>query len=242
MANPRSPDTAPEVSAIVLGYRAGEALDRVITPLHAELVESGIPFEIVIVANYWPDSRDTTPAVAERLARQLPGLTVVAEPKEGGMGWDMRSGLAAAAGQHLIVMDGDAQNPVEDLVRMYNAMRETGVDVMKGRRTTRFDGLYRRVVTTVYNVVFRLIFRTRGLWDINGKPKAMTRGAYEQLELKSDDWFIDAEIVLAARRAGLKIGELRVVFRENEVRPSFVKAGAILEFVRNMFRARFRGG
>jgi hypothetical protein len=74
--------------------------------------------------------------------------------------------------------------------------------------------------------------------DINGKPKGLTRSAYERLELRSDDWFIDAEIVLEARRLGLTIGELPVVFRANPERASFVKPSAILEFLRNMLRYR----
>ncbi len=156
------------------------------------------------------------------------------------MGWDMRTGLDAATGEYLVVIDGDSQNPVTDVLRMYREMRRTGADVMKGRRIARFDGPYRRLVSYVYNSVFTLLFRTRGLWDINGKPKGLTRVAYERMGLKSDDWFIDAEIVLAARRAGLQVNELPVVFNRNEERASFVRATAILEFVRNMANARLK--
>src|SRR5918999_5848445 len=150
----------------------------------------------------------------------------------------MRSGLDAATGDYLVVIDGDAQNPVEDVLRMYREMRRTGADVMKGRRIARFDGPYRRLVSYVYNSVFMLLFRTRGLWDINGKPKGVTRAAYERMGLNADDWFIDAEIVLAARRAGLQVNEMPVVFNRNEERASFVRANAILDFVRNMAHAR----
>ena len=120
------------------------------------------------------------------------------------MGWDMRSGFAAARGDYLLVIDGDAQNPPEDLAEMYRRMKANRADVMKGRRIARFDGPYRRIVSGGFNLLFMLLFRTRGLWDINGKPKGLTRAAYEQLELTSDDWFIDAEIVLEARRKGLR--------------------------------------
>ena len=40
------------------------------------------------------------------------------------MGWDMRSGLAAATGAYLIVIDGDAQNPIDDVLRMYRRMKD----------------------------------------------------------------------------------------------------------------------
>jgi cellulose synthase/poly-beta-1,6-N-acetylglucosamine synthase-like glycosyltransferase len=162
----------------------------------------------------------------------------VAQVKQGAMGWDMRSGFAAARGDYLLVIDGDAQNPPEDLVEMYRRMKANRADVMKGRRIARFDGPYRRVVSTGFNMLFMLLFRTRGLWDINGKPKGLTRAAYEQLDLRSDDWFIDAEIVLQARRKGMRVIEMPVIFRRNDERASFVRFSAIWEFVKNMARTR----
>ncbi len=38
------------------------------------------------------------------------------------MGWDMRTGFAAARGAFITVMDGDAQNPVEDVARVFKEM------------------------------------------------------------------------------------------------------------------------
>jgi glycosyltransferase involved in cell wall biosynthesis len=230
----------PALSVIVLCYQAGESIHRVIDPLYEQLEASGIAYELVLVTNQWPDRPDPTGEVAEAFARDRDAVRTVMDEKQGAMGWDMRSGLAAATGDYLLVMDGDAQNPVEDVLRMYRRMRETGVDVMKGRRIARFDGPYRRVISTVFNLAFVLLFRTRGIWDVNGKPKALTRAAYEALDLKSDDWFIDAEIILSAQRLGLVVAELPVVFHRNVERGSFVRPGAILEFLRNMARERSR--
>jgi glycosyltransferase involved in cell wall biosynthesis len=230
----------PELSVIVLCYRADEAVHRVIDPLYEQLAASGVAYELLLVANQWADRPDPTCRVVGEFARDRETVRTVIEEKQGAMGFDMRSGLAAARGDYLLVLDGDAQNPVEDVLKMYRQMRATGADVMKGRRTARFDGPYRRFISAVYNFTFSLLFGTRGIWDINGKPKGLTRAAYETLELESDDWFIDAEIVLSARRRGLTVAELPVVFNRNDERASFVRPSAILEFARNMARQRFR--
>jgi glycosyltransferase involved in cell wall biosynthesis len=229
-----------DLSAIVLCYLAGASIQEVIGPLEELLVRSELTFELVLVANYWPHGHDDTPEIVRQFARTRDNVTALTEEKHGGMGWDMRSGLAAAQGAHLVVIDGDAQNPVEDVIRMYELMRRTKADVGKGRRTNRADGIYRRVISWGYNVIFRLLFHTRDLWDINGKPKALTRKAYEQMCLDSNDWFIDAEIVLAAKRGGMKIVELPVVFLENKERSSFVHFSTIWEFAVNMAHHRFR--
>ena len=75
---------------------------------------------------------------------------------------------------------------------------------------------------------------------MNGKPKAIARSAYERLRLTSDDWFLDAELILEAHRMGMKVCEFPVVYSEG-ARASFVKPGAILEFARHMVRYRLTG-
>jgi glycosyltransferase involved in cell wall biosynthesis len=230
----------PELSVIVLCYEAREAIHRVIDPLYDQLESAGIDYELVLVANQWADRPDPTGRIVSNFARHHEFVRTVIEEKQGAMGWDMRSGLAAAAGDYMVVIDGDAQNPVDDVLKMYRRMRATGADVMKGRRITRYDGPYRRVISAVYNFLFAVLFGTRELWDVNGKPKGLTREAYEAIELESDDWFIDAEIVLSARRQGLTVAELPVVFHRNDERASFVRPSAILEFLRNMVRQRVR--
>jgi glycosyltransferase involved in cell wall biosynthesis len=230
---------APELSAVVLCYRAGEGVHRLAAGLHRQLVTSEVPFELILVANY-DDEADDTPAAAEEFARNHDRVRVLREPKQGAMGWDMRQGLLAATGSFIVVIDGDEQNPFEDVLRAHRTLKESGADMLKGRRIARFDGYLRHLVSVVYNALFLLMFRTWGLWDINGKPKALTRSAFQRMKLTSDDWFIDAEIVLQARDLGLEVVEMPVVFHQNRDRRSFVRTGAIVEFLRNMARSRLR--
>ena len=230
-----------ELSVVVLCFGAGESIHTVLEPLCALLDGVDVAYELVLVANYWPGDADSTPEIVRRFAASRENVVVLDEEKRGGMGWDMRAGFAAASGEYLVVIDGDAQNPVEDVWRMLELLRRTKADVGKGVRTNRADGLYRRVVSGAYNTLFRLLFGTWDLWDVNGKPKGLTRSAYERLSLESDDWFVDAEIVLSARRSGMEIVQLPVVFRENKERSSFVRVTSIWEFVGHMVRYRLRG-
>jgi glycosyltransferase involved in cell wall biosynthesis len=195
----------------------------------------------VLVANYWPDQADPTPRIVSEFADGRDDVVVVSQPKLGAMGWDMRTGFDAASGEIMVLIDGDSQNPVDDDLRLYRLMRDENADVGKGRRVTRHDGVYRRAVSVAYNVLFRVLFGSGGIWDVNGKPKGLTRSAYERIRFRSDDWFADAEIVLEAGRLGLHMVELPVVFNRNDERASFVRVGAILEFAVHMVRYRVRG-
>ena len=226
----------PELSVVVLAYRAEERTGDVVVPLYDLLETEGISYEMIVVANYWSGD-DSTPIVAAALARERDTIRVVARPKRGDMGWDMRSGLGATGGRFLVVIDGDGQVPVEYALEAYRRLQTTRAPIVKGRRHLREDGWVRSVVSLAFNALFWLLFGTRGLWDVNGRPKGMTREAYEQLDLQTDDWFTDAELLLKARRLGLEVHEFPVRFL-NPAHASFVGPATVWEFLRNMALTR----
>lgn len=232
------PSATPELSVVVLCYRAEEELARVVGPLHADLEASGVPYELVLVANYWAGRPDATPEAARAFAETHDNVIVVAEPKQGDMGWDLRTGLEAAGGLFLVYLDGDGQVPTRAAVEVYRRLKETGADVAKGRRLLREDGSVRSITSLGFNLLFRLLFRTRGLWDVNGQPKGLTRGAYQRLDLRTSDWFTDAEILLKAKAHRFEIVEVPVHFLAKQTPGSHVGPDTVWEFVVNMARWR----
>lgn len=231
----------PELSVVVLCYRAEELAREFAGQLVRELAAAGIDYELVLVANYHAGSNDRTPAIIRTIAAGNPRIRVVARIKAGMMGWDLRSGLEAATGTHLAVIDGDGQMPSSDIVKVYRLLQIGGYDLVKTFRAQRFDGLYRATISRIYNLLFRLLFPGAAKFrDINSKPKVMTRAAYAAMRLISNDWFTDAEIMIEAIRTQLKVGEVSTIFLRNERRASFVPPSAIGEFLRNLLYYRFR--
>ena len=229
----------PDLSVVVLCYRSGGAARSCAARIGQVLLDAGIDnYQLVLVGNYVAGSGDTTPDVVRELAAGDPRIVCSAVEKQGMMGWDMRSGLSLATGEHVAIIDGDGQVLVEDLVRIYRLLREQGLDLAKTYRTRRGDGLKRKLFSLVFNGLFHLLFPGLAVRDINAKPKILTRSAYERLTLQSDDWFIDAEIMLQARRLGFRIGEIETEFLGLTGRRSFVKMSAVIEFLRNLVRYR----
>ena len=228
----------PELSVVLLCYRAEAELARVAGDLHAELEAAGVPYELVLVANYWPGRGDRTPEYAYEFAQDHENVVVVAKPKRGDMGFDLRSGLEEATGDYLVYLDGDGQVPAPAALHVYRSLTQTGAAVVKGRRHFREDGSVRSITSLGFNVLFRVLFGSRGLWDVNGQPKGLTREAYERLELRTNDWFTDAEILLKARAAGLEIVEVPVHFLAKRAEGSHVGLDTVWEFLVNMIRWR----
>ncbi len=234
-------EAVPTLSLVILCYRSGENARDFVQKTLDTLREAGIDdHELVLVGNYVEGSDDRTPEVVRELAAGNPRIRCSALPKRGWMGWDMRTGLELARGRYLGVIDGDGQMPVSDVPLLYRLIRREDYDLVKTFRITRGDGLRRRLISNVYNKLFHVLFPGLPCRDMNSKPKIITREAYERLELRSDDWFIDAEIMIQARRLGLRVGELPTGFLGLTGRRSFVSHRAILEFLRNLVVHRLR--
>jgi glycosyltransferase involved in cell wall biosynthesis len=232
----------PDISVVILCYRAEDFAPIFVSQVKRVLEEKGLAFELVLVANYHADADppDRTPGIVRELARHDHTITVVAKEKQGMMGWDMRSGLAAARGRTIAVIDGDGQMPPGDVVAVYDALRAGGFDMVKTYRTERQDGLLRLIVSRVFNTFLTLLFPQVRVLDANSKPKIFTREALEKLTLKSNNWFLDAEIVIQASRLNFRIGEVPTVFLSNSRRPSFIRVRAILRFAADLVAYRIK--
>jgi glycosyltransferase involved in cell wall biosynthesis len=231
---------SPDISVVVLAYRSASTIEGFVASLVTSLDEEKIGWEIILVGNYFEGTGDQTAKVVQRISDGNPRIKPVVHVKEGMMGWDMKSGLRAATGKKIAVIDGDGQMPCTDVIRVYNLMVEKGYDLVKTVRIKRSDGLYRMSISTVYNLLFKMMFPGINAWDINSKPKIMTRELYQKMNLESNGWFIDAEIMIIARRLKMGIGEIETTFHSIDSRPSFVKPLAILEFLANLIWYRIK--
>jgi hypothetical protein len=112
---------------------------------------------------------------------------------------------------------------------------------VKVRRRFRQDGLVRKVVSVAYNGMMHLLFPGLRALDLNGHPKLLHRETIEQMELSSDDWFLDAEIMLKARHLRLPVIEMNVPGHAREGGTSNVRVNTVLEFLVNIVRYRLGG-
>ena len=233
-------DGTPDLSIILLCYRSEEAIHSYVEGLRTCLVELNISWEVILVANYLPGSDDCTPEVARDIANKDVRVKALTEEKKGMMGWDMKCGFKNALGKFIAVTDGDGQFPLDDVGRLYKKITDENLDMAKTYRFKRGDGLYRRFLSAIYNVIFMFVFPGFSCQDVNSKPKIFKASVLKKMDLLSDDWFIDAEIMIQVRRLKLNFAELPTEFNKLDSRTSFVKPGAIMEFIVNMILFRIR--
>jgi hypothetical protein len=134
----------------------------------------------------------------------------------------------------------DGQVEAGDVAKAYRIAAQMKEDrLVKVRRRFRMDGFIRKCISVFYNVLITTMFGGLGSIDINGNPKIIPRKYIDRMNLKSKDWFLDAEIMIKAKRLGLKVYEFNVLAQMREGGTSNVSAGTCLEFLANLLRYRF---
>ena len=220
----------PKLSIVVPSHNESGNLKRLVPELTKALSVLGDEYEVIVVDNA---STDDTKSTVEALSKQFSHVRSVFEPEKG-FGRALLSGLRAGKGEVLGYIHADNQMSPEEVVRIYEKLIAEKLDVCKARRINRSDGVTRFIISRVYNLLFRLMFRVT-LKDINGSPKLFTRRFFNEAHIESVDWFIDPEIIIKAKRMNARLGELDIHTFRRESGVSQVRLKTIFEFFKNMF-------
>ena len=139
----------PRVSLIVPVYNEAESLPPLMAEVEAALRGLG-RCEVVLVND---GSTDGSLAVMERLREQYPkqGIRIICLDRNYGLTTAMDAGFKAARGEFFVTLDADLQNDPADIPRLLSYLSE--YDVAIGSRTSRQDGLIKRISSKVANAV-----------------------------------------------------------------------------------------
>ncbi|MFH1444041.1 MAG: glycosyltransferase family 2 protein [Candidatus Peregrinibacteria bacterium] len=155
--------------------------------------------EVIVVNNA---STDNTLKVLDNLCQQYPLLRVVRRDVNGGCGASVRSGCDAARGEIIAYMDSDGQFAVEDFDLLLSHLSST--DFVSGIRAHREDPRMRLILSGVWNMVNRVLFRLRAR-DIDCGMKAFRRGTWPVIRpvITIGDAF-NAELYFRLQKSGLR--------------------------------------
>ncbi len=227
-----------DFSIVLPFYNEEKVVQDVLIELDSALSKQPFTYEIIAVVN---GSKDATPFIVDKVIKTHPKIKKVSIPVNLGYSHGVITGLAAAQGNVLGFMDGDAQVSTLNLLRCYEKLREEMADFSIFQRESRGDGLTRKFCSAGYNSLMRVMFKTP-VRDSNAKPKLFSRRLYaKMLPLAATGWFIDAELLIKAKEHNAKIVQVPGAFRKREEGRSNVRASTLLEFAKNMVKVKLRG-
>lgn len=196
------------LSVIVPAYNEAGTVEQIVGRLH----ELPLRLEVIAVNDA---SQDGTGAVLDRLASQGALQRVIHHPENRGKGAALRSGIAAATGDVVVVQDADLEYDPTDLPRLLEPIRSGRADAVYG---SRFQGGPHRVLFFWHSVGNRLLtvvsnmFTNLNLTDMETCYKLVRRDLLQRLPLTSDRFGFEVEITARLSQAGARIWELPITY------------------------------
>ena len=141
----------PELSVVVTLFEEGATLEELHRRLTTALEAFGRAYELLYVDD---GSTDGTFQKLERIHADDARVRAVRLKRNAGQHPAMHAGLSRARGTIVVTMDGDLQNPPEDVPRLVEAV-EAGYDVASGRRAARHDSWGRTMPSRLINGMLR---------------------------------------------------------------------------------------
>lgn len=233
----------PSLSVVIPCYNEEQRLPRTIEQVERYLGARGTSYEIVLVDD---GSSDGTRRIMDAAAERNPAVRIEALPHNRGKGRALAEGVAVARGEQILVTDADLSTPIEELDDLEAALaRGAGVAIasraMRGSRVEISQPLYRVLMGKTFNLLVQALLLP-GIWDTQCGFK-LFRGDIARdvfATLSTDGFGYDPEVLYRARKKGVQIVEVPVVWRNSA--PTKVSAiRSSLDMFKHVLRVRFKG-
>jgi dolichyl-phosphate beta-glucosyltransferase len=195
---------------------------RIRPTLHAllrHLQEQNWDAEILVVND---GSSDDTAQIVREFGKLHPQVLLVENPGNRGKGYSVRNGMLHARGDICLFTDADLSSPISEAQKLFDAIA-SGADIAIGSRWLRTElqterqPLYRQLFGRIFNLALRVVLSLR-FADTQCGFKAFRRDAVQRIFplQKIERWGFDPEILFLARRAGLRVEEVPVIWAHSE--------------------------
>ena len=185
-----------------------------------KLRSSDLGLELVIVDDC---SKDSSRAVAERLAADHPEIKLCFHEKNRGKGAALKTGFLAATGDYVGIQDADMEYDPRDYLKMIRPLDEGRADVVLGSRyLRREDRIVLRWWHTAMNRFLTWlsnVFSDLDVTDMETCYKLFRREIIQRIapNLKEDRFGFEPEVVARvarlARKEGLRVAEVAINYR-----------------------------
>ena len=200
-------------SVIIPAYNESGRIGTTLDSVDAYFRERGIDVEIIVVDD---GSTDDTVQIAQKHER----ITVISGGVNHGKGWAVREGMKRAGGEIVLFTDADLATPIEEVERLFNALKN-GSDIAVGSRMAKprliekYQPWYRVLLGQAFGFIVWMFFSI-GVKDTQCGFKMFTSKAAKMLaeRMTVDGYTFDVEMLFLAKRMGLKVAELPVIWRD----------------------------
>ena len=207
----REPPKYRSMSVIVPVYNERATVAEIVRRMRR--VDLPLDLEIIMVNDA---SEDGTAEILKALEDST--VRVIHHDVNTGKGAAVRTGLAHARGDLILIQDADLEYDPDDWPKLLNPVLKGKAEVVYG---SRFTGEHRNMLFThwvgnrILSLVTNVLYNTT-LSDMETCYKLFHRKALEGLELRSDRFNFEPEITAKVLRKGYRIYEVPVSYAGRE--------------------------
>ena len=229
------------LSIVIPAKDEEQRLPRTIEEIERYLDAKKADYELILVDD---GSVDGTRHLMDRAAASHPAVRVELLPHNRGKGRALAVGVSAARGDEILLTDADLSTPIEELDKLQEALRG-GAGIAIASRAMRDSQIevsqpfYRVAMGKVFNLIVQAVLLP-GIWDTQCGFKLFKADVAHRVfsELVTDGFGYDPEILYRARKQGVKIVEVPVVWR-NSAPTKVSPVRSSLDMLRHVLWVRF---
>jgi dolichyl-phosphate beta-glucosyltransferase len=200
-----------KISVVIPTYDEEKRIYKTIKKIINYLKSRNYSFEIIVVDD---GSKDKTTEIVRQIRDKR--LRVISYDKNKGKGYAVKTGMLAAKNNLALFCDADLSTPIEELDNFMKFVDDydiiVGSRVIEGHKILKKQPFLRVFLGIVFSKITKTILDT-GLQDTQCGFK-LFRNCRDILKKQTIDGFaFDVEILFLARRKGLKILELPIVWK-----------------------------
>lgn len=210
-----------DVSIVIACYNEIPHLEQSVDEIRAVMDQTRYTYELIFVDD---DSRDNTQDIIRKLERIHPDVKTLFHAENRGRGGTVADGIQLAEGRYVGYLDIDLEVHARYIPSLIFALQQ-GNEVATASRVEKLQWLklHRYVSTRGYRWLSQKVLR-HGLKDTETGFKFFDRTRILPILAQVGDqgWFWDTEIMVRARRKGLKIVEIPCLFAHRADKKSTV--------------------
>jgi len=201
------------LSVVIPAYNEEQFLGTLLARIRAvDLTPQGLEKELIVVDDC---SKDGTVAVA----MGFPDVVVCRHERNGGKGRAVRTGIARATGDYVMIQDADLEYDPQDYVPMVRALFTGRADVIYGSRYTKglFGSKHAQQSWPAYLggrslSIAALLCTGRYLTDTVTALKLFPRALLNELDLRTTGFELDHEITSKVLARNRRIEEVAIQY------------------------------
>lgn len=213
----------------------------IITYLIAKTFDAhNLDWEIVIVDDASPDG---TQEIAKQLIKVYSPARIQLRPRAGklGLGTAYMHGLEFVTGNFVVIMDADFSHHPHHIPEFIQLQKQGDFDIVLGTRYAGNGGVYgwdfkRKLVSRGANLLSRVILRPN-VSDVTGSFRLYKKEVLKRviMETKSKGYVFQMEMIVRAREAGYKIGEVPIAFVDRIYGDSKLGSDEITQYAKGVW-------